>query len=282
MTLDWQCWPAPAKLNLMLRITGRRDDGYHELQTVFQLLGWGDEIELAVTTDGRVIRESGPQGVAEQEDLCVRAARLLQPYAGSDAGVRLKVNKRIPIGAGLGGGSSDAATVLKALNRLWRCGLSDERLSDLGLSLGADVPVFVHGRSAFAEGVGERLQPLDLGERDYVLVFPNIQISTAELFAAPELPRAAKPLAMQEWAEHQENVFQELVIRRYPELKAMFENLAIEGRPRLTGTGSCIFMAMEDTVCAQAAAGRLNYRYNAVAVQGVNSSPVASMGAGER
>src|SRR5690554_5216498 len=181
----WSAWPAPAKLNLFLRITGRRDDGYHSLQTVFRLLDRGDTVRLRVRADG-VIRRHGasPAGVPESEDLLLRAARLLQEAAGSGQGADIGVEKNIPIGGGFGGGSSNAATVLVALNRLWNAGLAPRELASLGLRLGADVPVFVHGRTAWAEGVGEKLDPLALAPAWYLLVDPGIRVATAELFQA--------------------------------------------------------------------------------------------------
>ncbi|HEV7433012.1 MAG TPA: 4-(cytidine 5'-diphospho)-2-C-methyl-D-erythritol kinase, partial [Steroidobacteraceae bacterium] len=182
-------WPAPAKLNLFLHVTGRRNDGYHNLQTVFQLLDWGDELGIEVTTDGRVERLDGPEDIAPAEDLCVRAALALQSACAVHQGAQIRLRKRVPIGAGLGGGSSDAATVLRVLNLLWGTGLSLVQLADLGLQLGSDVPIFVHGSSAWAEGRGEKLTPIELPPAWYLIVWPGVAVSTAEIFQAPELTR---------------------------------------------------------------------------------------------
>ncbi len=278
---DYSRWPAPAKLNLFLRITGRRSDGYHELQTCFQLLDWGDEIELAVTEDGVITREFGLADVREEDDLAVRAARLLQARSGTGLGARIRIHKNIPVGAGLGGGSSDAATVLLALNELWACGLARSELAELGLSLGADVPVFVHGRSAWAEGVGEQLFPLDLGERYYVLIFPEVHIATSALFAAPELQRDSEPLDRRvSDPEAGGNAFEPVVTARYPELAGMMEELKSLGRPRLTGTGSCIFIPVEDKFTADSITRRIKCRYNVRSVRGIDRSPVLSERAG--
>ena len=164
-------WPAPAKLNLFLHITGQRPDGYHDLQTLFQILDWGDELRFSINESGQISRHCNIDGIPEGEDICVRAAHLLKTRLGVQKGAHIELKKRIPLGSGLGGGSSDAATVLLALNQLWCCGLTPQQLADLGLELGADVPLFVHGRSALAEGRGEKLQTAALGQRFYVLVF---------------------------------------------------------------------------------------------------------------
>ncbi|MDX1380555.1 MAG: 4-(cytidine 5'-diphospho)-2-C-methyl-D-erythritol kinase, partial [Xanthomonadales bacterium] len=182
-------WPAPAKINLFLHVLGRRADGYHELQTVFQLLDWGDELHIEATDSPSIERTRDLPGVSESDDLGLRAASLLQAASGTAHGARIGAVKQIPPGSGLGGASSDAATVLHVLNRLWGCGLDLQALARLGRELGADVPVFVHGHSAWAEGVGERLEPMALGERHYVLLFPGVTVSTAEVFAEPALPR---------------------------------------------------------------------------------------------
>ncbi|MEP6898420.1 MAG: 4-(cytidine 5'-diphospho)-2-C-methyl-D-erythritol kinase, partial [Rhodanobacter sp.] len=188
---EWTLWPAPAKVNLFLRIVGRRQDGYHELQTVFRLLDWGDGIRLRLRDDGEVQRSCDTPGVPVQSDLVVRAAQLLQRHSGVSGGVDIQVEKRIPMGGGLGGGSSDAATVLVALNLLWKLDLPEDELAELGRQLGADVPVFVRGRSAWAEGIGEQLTPMALPRRFYVVVDPHETVSTAALFEAPELTRNA-------------------------------------------------------------------------------------------
>jgi 4-diphosphocytidyl-2-C-methyl-D-erythritol kinase len=279
-TPEFSRWPAPAKLNLFLRITGRREDGYHLLQTCFQLLDWGDEIEIAVTDNGSIERESGLADVAPEQDLAIRAARLLREHCTGPGGARIRVHKSIPAGAGLGGGSSDAATVLLALNVLWRCGLDRSRLAGLGATLGADVPVFIHGHSAWAEGIGDQLTPVELGERHYVLLFPNVHVSTTELFAAPELKRDSQWLERDEFDPEasdprwSDNAFEPLVRRRYPAIDGAMRALQSYGHPRLTGTGSCIFLPVEDKLCADAITRRLECRYNVRSVAGIDRSPV--------
>lgn len=270
-------WPAPAKLNLFLHVTGRRDDGYHDIQTLFQLIDWYDELTIEVDMAGRISRTVGDYGVPADDDLAVRAARLLQEETGMRAGATIGVEKHIPLGAGLGGGSSDAATVLLVLNHLWGCGLTLSDLAEIGRRLGADVPVFVHGRSALAEGVGERLQPVDLGERHYLLVLSPVTVSTAAAFADDELERNAPRLQADEiLAGGGRNVFEPVVARTHPELGETLRELVRWGRPRLTGTGSCIFLQMVDEAAAQRTARDLKCRYNVRAVRGIDHSPVHS------
>jgi len=244
----WSAWPAPAKLNLFLHIVGRRADGYHLLQTVFQLLDWGDTINLRIRDDGAIRRADGFAGVAEDNDLGLRAARLLRAHDGRAAlGVDLAIDKRIPIGGGLGGGSSDAATVLVALNTLWNCGFDEDRLADLGQQLGADVPVFVRGHSAFAEGVGERLTAIDLAERNYVIVDPGVSVPTAELFRAAELTRDTPPVTIPGFVcgASTQNAFEPVVRARYPAVARALDWLATLGEPRLSGSGGAVFMPID-------------------------------------
>ena len=193
-------FPAPAKINLFLHITGRRADGYHTLQSVFQLLDFDDTIYLEPRADGKILRTTDIAGVLESQDLCVRAAAALQQMTGSRMGVEIGVEKRIPMGGGLGGGSSDAATVLLALNRLWQLNLSREKLMEIGLKLGADVPIFVFGHNAWAEGVGEVLTAIDLPERYYVVLTPQVHVATVQVFAHPALTRDAKPLKIADFS----------------------------------------------------------------------------------
>lgn len=244
---DWSIWPSPAKLNLFLHIVGRRADGYHELQTVFQLLDWGDTVHLRVRSDGEIQRLGENAGIEPDSDLAVRAARLLQARAGTGLGADIRVEKRIPIGGGLGGGSSNAATVLVALNHLWNCGLSPVPLAQLGLELGADVPVFIHGRTAFAEGVGEKLTPLELPESDFLLLDPGASVSTSDLFQVPELTRDSPRLTIAGLLSGAEtgNAFEPIVRTRYPNVARAFDWLAQFGEPRLTGTGGVIFAAIQ-------------------------------------
>lgn len=273
---DWSSWPAPAKLNLFLQITGRRSDGYHLLQTVFQLLDRGDTVYLRTRDDGRVERLSELAGVAPAQDLAVRAALALKPYAAESAGVDIAVDKRLPPGGGLGGGSSDAATVLVALNRLWGCGLAAAALARLGLALGADVPVFVLGSSAWAEGVGEVLTPLVLPERWYVIVDPKTPVATAPLFQAAELTRDARPTTIPRFLAGAEtsNVFEPVVRARYPSVAAALQWLESYGRPRLSGSGGCVFVDVATQAEAEALAAACPREWSAWAARGVNRSPL--------
>lgn len=272
----WSSWPAPAKLNLFLQITGRRADGYHLLQTVFQLLDRGDTVRLRRRDDGRIERLSELAGVAPAQDLVVRAALALKPYASEGAGADIAVDKRLPLGGGLGGGSSDAATVLVALNALWGCGLAVEALARLGLSLGADVPVFVLGRSAWAEGVGEILTPLTLPDRWYVVVDPKTSVSTAPLFQAAELTRDARPTTIPRFLAGAEtsNVFEPVVSARYPAVAAALLWLEPYGRPRLSGSGGCVFVDVATQAEAEALAASCPREWSAWAARGVNRSPL--------
>lgn len=269
-------WPAPAKLNLFLSIVGRRADGYHELQTVFQLLDFGDRIGIETRRDGRILREGGLRDVPEADDLAVRAACLLKQATGTSQGVLLRIEKRIPAGGGLGGGSSDAATVLVALNRLWRTGLDTAALAALGRRLGADVPVFVHGQSAFAEGVGERLVPIELPERWYLLLDPGEAVSTAALFADPELTRAAPPQTISDFVSGRArgNAFEPVVRRRHPWVAAALDWLGAHAEAHLTGTGGCVFAAFADREAAEALAARSPVGCSAIVARGVNRSPL--------
>ena len=256
----WSPWPAPAKLNLFLHITGRRADGYHQLQTVFRLLDWGDTVYLRQRADGVVTRVgAGASGVAEPDDLMVRAANLLKNATNCPQGVDIGVEKRIPIGGGFGGGSSDAASVLVALDRLWGLALGEARLAELGQALGADVPVFVRGRNAWAEGIGERLQPIDLPPAWYLLASPGVHAATAELFQAPDLTRDAPPVTIAGFLSGAVlgNAFEPVLRRREPAIEAMFEALARIGAPRLTGSGSGCFVEFADRGSAEAALAAL-------------------------
>jgi 4-diphosphocytidyl-2-C-methyl-D-erythritol kinase len=271
-------WPAPAKLNLMLRIVGRRADGYHLLQTVFQLLDFGDVLRFAVRPDGEIRRLSEVPGVAPEADLVVRAARLLQQETGCRLGADVAVDKRVPMGGGLGGGSSDAATTLLALNRLWGLGLDQARLAALGLRLGADVPVFVWGRSAWSEGVGEVLTPLDLPEAWYAVVRPPCAVSTGAVFADPELTRNSPVTTISTFfAGSRENDCLPVVRRRYPPVAAALDWLGRFGDARLTGTGSCVFAAFERESDARAVVAALPAGHEGFAARGLNRSPVLAL-----
>ncbi len=273
----WSYWPAPAKLNLFLHITGRRADGYHQLQTVFRLLDWGDRIGLRLRTDGQVCRD-GPSvpGVAEADDLVVRAAIALKEVANCAQGADIRVEKRIPAGGGFGGGSSDAATVLVALNALWGTGLDEDALAALGVKLGADVPVFVRGRSAWAEGVGEVLTPIRLPPAFYLLVDPGVHVPTAELFRSPDLTRDAKPVKIADFASGTVlgNAFEPVLRRREPAIEAVFQALEGTGRARLTGSGSGCFVEFATRVAAEQALAGLPEELRAWVAAGVDRSPL--------
>lgn len=277
MTGGWTTWPAPAKLNLFLRITGRRADGYHELQTVFRLLEWGDRISLRLREDGLVARLGARvPGVEDADDLTVRAANLLAKVANVAHGVDIIVDKRIPTGGGFGGGSSDAATVLVALNRLWglRWPLAD--LATLGLQLGADVPVFVLGRNAWAEGVGERLVPIDLPPAWYLVADPGVHAPTGPLFASPDLTRDSPALKMADFVSGVRlgNAFEPVLRAREPAVDATLDALSRVGEARLTGSGSGCFVEFATRESAEAALARLPGDLRCRLVAGAAVSPL--------
>lgn len=266
-------WPAPAKLNLFLHITGRRPDGYHDLQTLFQILDWGDKLRFIVNDSGYICRTSHIEGVPEAEDICIRAAHLLKNRAHVKQGVQIELLKQIPMGAGLGGGSSDAATVLCVLNQLWGSGLTRQQLAELGLELGADVPVFVNGYSALAEGRGEKLQAVSLGQRYYVLVFPDLSISTADVFCHPLLKRDSSPVDLSSISLRPgRNDCEAVALLMHPELKIIRKDLSAWGEPQMSGTGSTFFLSFDDKKAAMRAAGELECRYNVRPVSGVDRS----------
>jgi 4-diphosphocytidyl-2-C-methyl-D-erythritol kinase len=268
-------WPAPAKLNLFLHVTGRRVDGFHELQTVFQFLDYGDELSFDTTGDGRIERAGTVAGVPADRDLAVRAARLLQAETGTDRGAVIRVDKRIPLGGGLGGGSSDAATALVALNHLWGTALTRDALAGLGLCLGADVPVFVSGRAAWAEGVGERLSALDLPEPWYVVVDPGAQVSTAEVYADPELTRNTPPITIRDFrAGLGRNDLEPVVRRRSPEVDRALEWLTGFGHARMSGSGGCVFVETAGPREGEAILSALPAGMRGFVARGVNRSPL--------
>ncbi len=277
--MNWgEVWPAPAKLNLMLRIVGCREDGYHLLQTVFQFIDMADQLRFRPRDDGLVTRIQMIDGVPEESDLSVRAARLLQLEAGITSGVDIELSKNLPMGAGLGGGSSDAATTLLALNRLWGVGFSMERLAQLGLRLGADVPVFIHGRAAWAEGVGEKLEPVELPDIWYLVLFPSCHVSTADIFSDPELTRDSARITIADFfAGSRENDCLPVVSKRHSEVADAIEWLAKYGDARLTGTGSAVFAPFESEELAQEVLARLPGNLRGVVGRGLNRSPVRDM-----
>jgi len=275
MAEPWGEWPAPAKLNLFLHIVGRRADGYHLLQTAFQLLDWGDRVRLRLRADGAIVRVSGLVEVPTEQDLAVRAAIALRRASGTSFGADIAVDKQIPSGGGLGGGSSDAATVLAALNKIWATQLSVDELAQIGLGLGADVPVFVHGHTAWAEGIGERLTPVDLPPKHFVIVDPRVRVPTADLFGAAELVRDTPALTLSEYMSGAEttNAFMPVVRARYPQVAAALDWLGGFGTARLSGSGGCVF-AMLDTAIAERVLLDCPPQFAAYRANGVSRSPL--------
>lgn len=265
--------PAPAKLNLFLHITGRRADGYHELQTLFQFLDHGDELGFALREDGEIHLRTPINGVPHDSNLIVRAARLLQQESGTALGADIWLDKRLPMGGGIGGGSSDAATTLVGLNHLWQTGLDEDRLAALGLRLGADVPVFVRGRAAFAEGVGEQLQAVELSELWFLVAVPQVFVSTAEVFSAPELTRNTPPIKVRSLLEGGgHNDCQPVVEARYPEVRNALILLNKFVPARLTGTGACVFGSFPNRDDADKVARQLPATLPSFVAQGRNIS----------
>ena len=268
-------WPAPAKINHFLHVTGRRDDGYHLLQTVFQFLDLADELRITATADGRIVCRRNYQQVVEQDDLVVRAAKLLQELGGSSKGADIHVDKKIPIGGGLGGGSSDAATTLVALNCLWNTGLTTDQLAEAGLSLGADVPVFVRGFAAWGEGVGEKLEPVELPEDWYLLIYPKVPVATAQVFNAPELERATPGVTLHDFLEGRCRNDCEPVVRRIcPEVAAALDWLNTRAEARLSGTGASVFAAFRDQEQAASLLEELPAKWQGFVARGCNRSPL--------
>ncbi len=268
-------WPAPAKLNLMLRITGRRDDGYHLLQTVFQIIDLCDWLVFHPVNDGSISLQNPIPGVPEQDDLTVRAANLLKTHAQSDLGVRIEIEKNLPMGGGLGGGSSDAATTLIVLNKLWNINFSVEKLMELGLLLGADVPVFVYGYSAWAEGVGEQLEQLNLPEPWFVIVKPDCHVNTKQIFSSEELTRDSKVITISDFiAGEVGNDCSAVVSNMYAPVKSALFDLSKYGQSRLTGTGACVFAEYADKQEALNAYDALKDTWQVYLAKGLNRSPV--------
>lgn len=267
-------WPAPGKLNLMLRVLGRRADGYHRLQTVFQFIGLQDLIYLTPNDHGGIVRHSELTGVPPENDLVVRAARLLKEHTGCSAGVDIAVDKRLPMGGGLGGGSSDCATTLVGLNRLWGTGLGEDELMSLGLSLGADVPVFVRGLAAWGEGVGEELTPIQIDEPWYVVLVPDCFVSTRDVFCAEGLTRDSPPITIADFlAGDAINDCLPVVREHYQPVAEALDWLARFAPSRLTGTGACVFAAFSTEEDARAVIGQAR-GLRAFVARGMNRSPL--------
>ena len=265
--------PAPAKLNLWLHIIGRRADGYHELETVFQFLDHGDELSFAVRDDGVIRLHTEIEAVPHDSNLIVRAARKLQEQSGTTLGADIWLSKVLPMGGGIGGGSSDAATTLLALAHLWQLDWSEDRLATLGLSLGADVPVFVRGHAAFAQGVGEQLTPVDPEEPWYVVLVPQVSVSTVEIFSHPQLTRDSLPLKMRPVPEgNSRNDCQPVVEQNYPEVRNALNSLGKFTEARLTGTGSCVFGAFPSKAEADKVLALLSATQTGFVAKGSNIS----------
>ncbi len=268
-------WSAPAKLNLMLRIVGQREDGYHLLQTVFQVIDIDDGLVFHKTNDGQVRLQKAIPGVNEEDDLTVRAANMLKVETGYQGGVCIDIEKNLPMGGGLGGGSSDAATVLVVLNQLWQLGLSKQRLMELGVKLGADVPVFVNGASVWAEGVGEQLTEISLPEAWFVIVKPECHVDTGKIFSTKGLTRDSKSIKMSEFQSGQvRNDCQEVVENIHSEVKEALVELSQYGTSRLTGTGACVFVQFNDKLSAKEVYNRLNSKREVYLAKGLAISPL--------
>ncbi len=269
---------APAKLNLFLHITGRREDGYHLLQTIFQFLDYADTITLKSREDGHINRVSDLAGVPAEDDLVVKAAQLLQQHCDSAFGVDISVEKELPMGGGLGGGSSNAASVLVGLNHIWDCGLSQQELMQLGVKLGADVPVFIFAQSAWAEGVGERLQAVDLPEKWFLVLKPQINVSTAKVFSNSQLRRDCSTITIRDFLAGQTgNVCEKPVREMYPEVDQALTELARyskNGEARLTGTGACVFAAFDNREQAEKAFAELSEKWDGFIAKSMNQTPL--------
>ncbi len=268
-------WPAPAKINLMLRITGQREDGYHLLQTVFQMTDLCDWLTFHRVVDGQIRLQHPMQGVPEETDLTIRAAKLLKQESGCKQGVCIEVDKNLPMGGGLGGGSSDAATTLVVLNRLWNLGFSNQKLMQLGLSLGADVPVFVFGYAAWAEGVGEKLKQVDIPEKWLVIIKPDCHVETKEIFSVKDLTRDSKSIKMADFLSGQhQNDCEDVVRKLYRPVDKALVDLAVFSEARLTGTGACVFAQFESEQLAHQAYDSLNQQWQVYLARGLNKSPL--------
>jgi 4-diphosphocytidyl-2-C-methyl-D-erythritol kinase len=275
-------FPSPAKINLFLHITGQRADGYHELETLFQFLDYGDSITFSVTKDLAIDLVTPIKGVAHNDNLIVKAAKLLQHKSKKSLGVKIDITKVLPMGGGLGGGSSNAATVLIALNHLWQCQLSNDQLARLGLSLGADVPIFIHGFSAFAQGIGEKLTAIQPPESWYLISKPQCSIPTAKIFSAKDLPRNSPALSKS--SLHKANFMsssfyndcQTVVIKQYPEVANLLAWLLEYAPSRMTGTGACIFSTFASQKEALAIQAKLPKGIDSFVARGSNTSPLAN------
>jgi 4-diphosphocytidyl-2-C-methyl-D-erythritol kinase len=268
-------WPAPAKLNLFLHITGQRQDGYHLLQTVFQFIQLIDVIDFTILESGLVRRSSISLKIDEHDDLVIKAAQKIKKRSGSKLGVDISVKKNIPIGGGLGGGSSDAATTLVALNELWQTGLSIDELSEIGLSLGADIPFFINGNAAWAEGVGDKLTPINLDECFYLVIYPNCGISTKAVFEASDLTRNTPRITIRDFRDgNGKNDCESYVRNHYHDVTEALDWLGEYASSKLTGTGACLFAQFSDENEANEVKYKLPTKWQGYVVKGINKSPL--------
>jgi len=271
--LDW--WPSPAKLNLFLHILGRYENGYHQLQSLFQMLDYGDRLAFTVVQNSTIEMATPLEGVPEDENLIIKAARLLAKETGYKGGVSISLDKRLPMGGGIGGGSSNAATTLVALNHLWGTGLQEDALAELGLSLGADVPIFVRGLTAFAGGVGEEITAAPQEEKYYLVANPNVHVSTAEVFTSPDLPRNTPAMKWEDYKfENTHNDCQQLVANCHPEVAKLLQWLVHYAPSRMTGTGACVFAAFSDYTLAEQVKAEMPDTWQSFVAKGVNRSPL--------
>jgi len=270
---DW--WPSPAKLNLFLHILGRYDNGYHKLQSLFQMLDYGDKLAFDINHTGTIAMSTPLKGVKDEDNLIIRAAKLLAAQTKTKLGAHISLEKCLPMGGGIGGGSSNAATTLVALNALWGTRLPVHQLADIGLQLGADVPIFVRGETAFAEGVGEQITPAPQPEQWFLVANPNVHISTGEIFTAQELTRNTPSI---DWADYKfeetRNDCQQLVVNRYPEVAKLLQWLVHYAPSRMTGTGACVFAPFSDESLANDVQGKLPSSWQSFVAKGVNRSPL--------
>ncbi len=272
-------WLAPAKINLFLHITGQRQDGYHDLQTIFQFLDYSDVLYFLPRADDKIVLQTQFKGIEPEDNLIVRAAKKIQAFLAPAVGVSIVIDKNIPMGGGLGGGSSDAATTLVALNEIWQSGLSLDELAQIGLTLGADVPVFVHGHCAWAQGVGEDLTPVELPEQWYLVISPGVEVSTAEIFSDPQLTRNCAAITIRDFLEGHlvKNVCEEIVIEKYPEVAKALEFLdttGSESRSMVTGTGGCVFAPYRNKKQAEKALSILPSVWRGFVAKTCNQSPL--------
>ncbi len=284
---SYKFWPAPAKLNLFLQITGRREDGYHNLQTVFQFIDMADRLRFVVRDDAKINRKTDNEGVKPEDDLVIKAARALQLASACEKGADIYLQKILPMGGGVGGGSSDAATTLVVLNYMWETGLDVTALAEIGLSLGADVPVFIHGYAAFAQGVGEKLEAITPQESWYLIVQPEVHVSTSEIFTNSQLTRDSSAIRICDLQigttneaqifDELGNVFEPVVAQQYPEIAEVIQFLRKYTNARLTGSGACVFASFENKEDAQDVLAKLPDNWAAFVAKGLNRSPLQVM-----